>query len=559
MLTPIEFFYLTKELKILEKMYLKRIYQEDHFVMEFKEGQRRFFLIIGKNFCYLDNKVPERLIEGGFSKFILSKLKSRKLTEIKQQDFNKALILDFGNLELILEFIGKGNIILLENKKIIGALHLREFKDRKIKIGETYKSLDSLEIKKYLDSKDINSVRRFHLGKFYLKELEIKHNLNELLNQKASPTIYFDEDKKIFLSPFPLPSLNKLDFKKKETLSEAIKEFFAEKKKSKNEVIKESHKKNLEKYALEREEFKTKADLLLRYRDIVTSVIENFKNSGELCSPSKKYTESSGLIEFELEGKKIEVELNRDIKSQIDQLYQKSKKAKEKIKRIKKLPEIKLKSKTRSFSKEEGKNWYAQFRYFYTSDGFLVIAGKDAQTNEKIIKKHCKKRDIILHAHLPGSPFGVIKSEGREISDNAKKEAANFVACYSRFWISKLGLADIYWINPDQVSKSVKGSLKAGSFMIYGKRNFIRVELKLSIGIDKDFMIIKGPEEAVKKYARYYLVVIPGNKSGKELGTSIKKALIEKSKKEDIANIIKINPEEFLKVVPYGKGEIYRE
>ncbi len=258
---------------------------------------------------------------------------------------------------------------------------------------------------------------------------------------------------------------------------------------------------------------------------------------------------------MEFNREQINLKINRELKDEIDLLYKKSKKAKEKIRKIEKLllREINIKTGKKEERKKR-KEWYEQFRHFHTSDNFLVTAGKDADTNEKLIKKYCKKNDIVLHAYIPGSPFGVIRSEGREITKQAIKEAAQFVGCYSRFWISKLGIAEVYWVKPEQVSKSAKGYIKKGSFMIYGKRNFLKVELKLMVGVDKKFEVTIYPANSPKKLGNF-ITIIPGEKEGKGLVEKIKSKLIEKAKKEDKERIRKINSDKFLKIVPFGKGE----
>ena len=63
------------------------------------------------------------------------------------------------------------------------------------------------------------------------------------------------------------------------------------------------------------------------------------------------------------------------------------------------------------------KQWYEKFRWFTTSDGFLVVAGKDTVSNEVLIKKYTKQEDVVFHAEITGSPFVVIKAEGKEISE----------------------------------------------------------------------------------------------------------------------------------------------
>ena len=57
--------------------------------------------------------------------------------------------------------------------------------------------------------------------------------------------------------------------------------------------------------------------------------------------------------------------------------------------------------------------WYERFRWFYSSDGFLVLGGRDAETNEEIYAKYLERRDLALHTDAPGAPLTVIKTEGR--------------------------------------------------------------------------------------------------------------------------------------------------
>src|SRR3989344_4664974 len=51
--------------------------------------------------------------------------------------------------------------------------------------------------------------------------------------------------------------------------------------------------------------------------------------------------------------------------------------------------------------------WYEKFRWFFSSEGFLVIGGRDATSNEVIIKKHTESDDLVFHTDMAGSPFFV--------------------------------------------------------------------------------------------------------------------------------------------------------
>jgi len=71
-----------------------------------------------------------------------------------------------------------------------------------------------------------------------------------------------------------------------------------------------------------------------------------------------------------------------------------------------------------------------KFREMTTSSGKLVLAGKDAKNNEKLIAQVEPNEDV-FHTAKPGSGFVNIKKKS-----NAKdrKEAAIFCARYSQDW-----------------------------------------------------------------------------------------------------------------------------
>jgi len=73
------------------------------------------------------------------------------------------------------------------------------------------------------------------------------------------------------------------------------------------------------------------------------------------------------------------------------------------------------KAKTRAVFRRRKPKWYERFRWFYSSDGFLVIGGRDASSNEEIYAKYLEKRDLALHTDAPGAPLTVIKTLGEAV------------------------------------------------------------------------------------------------------------------------------------------------
>ncbi len=73
----------------------------------------------------------------------------------------------------------------------------------------------------------------------------------------------------------------------------------------------------------------------------------------------------------------------------------------------------------------------SEFRQFKTSSGKLVLAGKDAKNNEKLIKQ-IESDELVFHTAKPGSPFVNIKDKSPSSED--LREAAIFCAAKSQDW-----------------------------------------------------------------------------------------------------------------------------
>lgn len=182
--------------------------------------------------------------------------------------------------------------------------------------------------------------------------------------------------------------------------------------------------------------------------------------------------------------------------------------------------------------------WYEKFHWFYSSEGFLCIGGKDATSNELVIKKHLEKDDLVLHTDMAGSPFFVIK-DGQKATEQTITEAAQAVAIYSRAWKMGHSLADVFYVKPEQVTKEAKAGeyVAKGSFMIYGKTNYLHPQLEYCLGL-LDGQIIGGPLAAIKKQTANYVIVIPG----KEKKSSLAKKIKSKLKGGELDDIIRFLP-----------------
>ena len=236
----------------------------------------------------------------------------------------------------------------------------------------------------------------------------------------------------------------------------------------------------------------------------------------------------------------IEFNLTKSVEENAARYFEESKKAKKKLEGAKKaLQETRKKLELmhkqeaqfyeelaqRLVKKEKKREWYEKFHWFISSEGFLCIGGKDATSNEIVIKKHTDKEDLVFHTDMAGSPFFVIKN-GQEASEQTIKEAAQAVAAYSRAWKLGHASADVFYVKPEQVTKEAKPGeyVPKGSFMIYGKTQYLHPKLEYAIGLVGE-EIIGGPASAVEKQTTNLVLVIPGKENKGVLAKRIKHTL----------------------------------
>ncbi|KAG8126705.1 putative Colon cancer antigen 1 protein [Naja naja] len=108
---------------------------------------------------------------------------------------------------------------------------------------------------------------------------------------------------------------------------------------------------------------------------------------------------------------------------------------------------------------------FEKFLWFISSENYLVIAGRDQQQNEMIVKRYLRPGDRIPPRTLT--------------------EAGTMALCYSAAWDARV-ITSAWWVYHNQVMKSGKlpylrvsktaptgEYLTTGSFMIRGKKNFL--------------------------------------------------------------------------------------
>ena len=313
-------------------------------------------------------------------------------------------------------------------------------------------------------------------------------------------------------------------------------------------------------------------DTILKARENFSwqEIIKKIKSGKKEGVPGLEMIESLdqlGNLVLKIEGTNIRIDVNSTIPENAEVYYEKAKKAKRKIKGVniaieKTRKEIEKVTHKKEIAMEKitlpqkrvkkELKWFEKLRWFLSSDGLLVIGGRDANTNEMVVKKYMDNNDLYLHSDIHGAPSVVIKKGEGEIPEKTVNEAAVFAASFSSAWPKGLGSLDVYSVKPDQVSKTPKSGefVAKGAFIIRGKRNYIRnVPLQISVGI-VDYegkRIMAGPTQAIEKYTDNYVTIKPGYMKKEALAREI----LRKIDNERI-----LTTEDVIRVLPSGKADI---
>ncbi len=438
-------------------------------------------------------------------------------------------------------------------------------------------------------------------------ELEsIYHALREvfdpLLSDKFHPQIIHDGKDDVL--PLDLRMYEKYGKKSFSSFNEAADEFYSS---IVGEDIKKVHEdiwaaevgkfekrlkiqmESVEKFEKTVQQSKIKGDLLYSHYHEVEEVLEIINQAREKYSwqeiiriikdARKKKVKGTETIEsvdklgnitLNLEEERILLDSHLGIPENAEKYYNKGKKAKKKIKGAniaieKTRKEIEKAESKRDVALEQIKipqkrvkkelKWYEKLRWFLSSDGFLVVGGRDAATNESVVKKYLENQDIYLHSDIHGAPSVVIKSNGKEIPENTLNEAASLAASFSSAWTKGFGSQDVYWVHPDQVSKTPESGefVAKGAFIIRGTRNYIRgVPLFIAVGV-VDYegeRIMAGPPSSVGKYTDNYVIIKPGFTKKEEISRNILRKIDTKNR---------TTLDDVVRVLPSGKCDFADE
>ena len=412
-------------------------------------------------------------------------------------------------------------------------------------------------------------------------------------------------------------SYQKLEEKKLDSFNDALDDFFTENEEtpefektegkirttqSKHEKILQNQIEHKTKLELQEELEKKKGDLLYSHfalvDELLNTIINARKNNIPWSEIEKKMEEAknkkipAALILHKINPKTKEVWVNLEdletgekeiivldftlsVADNANKFYEKSKKARRKIpgaiqaiertkQQIEKMKEkgeqLLTEKETRKKVEKRPKRWYEKFHWFLC-DGTVVVGGKDAKSNERLLKTYLDDDDLFFHADVHGAPYVIAKEGKKKLSDECVKEIASFALSFSSLWKAKKLVGDVYYVDPEQVSLSAPSGqyLAKGSVMIYGEKNYVKnVEINHVLGLiihENYAQVIGGPMKSVENKTNLTIRLNPGEISKGKIAKIIKQKFIKMCPEEDKYKIEALDINEVMDFIP-GDSEI---
>lgn len=589
----------------LEGSFIKKIFQvaRNEFVFQVYRSdlkRRDLFISLSRGVAFYSENKPETASQ--FSIVLRKNLSERRITSVVQINFDRIVKISLSTgQELILEMFREGNLIITDGSAITFAMNQREWKNRKIIVGEPYKppgdtdplAFELEDLKNTLVKSKASLVQtlatRMNLGGETSEEVLFRAGIDKdspakdfedydlLMNtfrsvlQEASEgrAFYYHDD--LTLSPVKLDHISETPDRIFEDLNEGYEFYFENYPETGKEMTPlerrlESQRKTIEQYNKRAGELQLSGTLVISNLKTIQKILDETRSrERDLQNGSFLYGGTVEVTSLDAGKKRVGIKFqdqdillsyNDKATENANSLFEESKSLKSKASAAESAVSDTLKSmkfqEKKPQRKKRTKYWFEIYHWFFSSEGFLVVSGKDRKTNEKVVKKHMKDGDLYVHADLYGAPSTVIKSEAdRKPGEQTIREACMFAVAQSRAWSAGIGSGSAYWVFPEQVSKTPESGeyVSTGSWIVRGKRNYLfdlPMELEINLidysGVEIAMIHPPFPDENREdKTVR----IKPGN---------VKRTAVVK----EIASMLSVQTEEIDPLLPPGGSQIIK-
>lgn len=521
----------------------------------------------------LTGVVPEKTHEG--AETLRGLFRDERLAAVSMPRFDRVVELSFGSGRLVVELLEPFNMVAVREGKVVWLLHSYRGKDRELRPGLPYVyppavfvdvlTADVDAIEKSIDSNDVRRslIRRLGTGPELADELiarvgtspralaeELKALVERVRSGRLEPAVCIKGGVPVTVLPIRPVSIQCDEVKQFDHFWAALDYYFTPLelesaatqktqelalRRRKLEATIAELEKRVPEYRAEAARLKTLAHKLLMYKAEIEEALSGRESSVRIIHVN------GSRIKVELpEGDIMEIARDVPLGRQVTNLFNKAKEMEEKaskavqvLERLKKelakveeeqrRVEEEVKTSAKAVAK---KSWFEKFHWSITAGKRPMIGGRDASQNESIVKKYLKDHYFFFHADIPGASVVVTPPTDDPLE---VLQAAQFAAAYSRAWKIGIHAIDVYYVRGEQVSKQPPSGqyLAKGSFMVYGKREYVRnIRLELAIGCRKDgdiYRVVAAPPRSAPLLAERYVVVTPGNMEKSKLAKEIAK------------------------------------
>ena len=191
-LTNIDLYILSKELQFLVGSRIRKVYQysENEFKIKFSVPEKGSVdvAVLLPYTIHVTKQTKESSEPTNFIMVLRKYLENKKIEKAAQWDLDRIFVFEFLEYKLIIEFFGKGNLILTDsNNKIISSSRREETKARTIKREEVYKFPESQRINPNEMPSDLYNLAMQE------KEKEKLHLIAFLSKKINFPPFYWEE------------------------------------------------------------------------------------------------------------------------------------------------------------------------------------------------------------------------------------------------------------------------------------------------------------------------------------------------------------------------------
>ncbi|TLZ74701.1 MAG: fibronectin-binding domain-containing protein [Methanobacteriota archaeon] len=495
-----------------------------------------------------------------FAQTLRRLLDNARIVAIEQRGFDRIAVFGVERgpdaLRVIFEVFGNGNLIVTKGDTTVAVQAPQLFKDRKVQVGEPYAfpaaGVDPLELDRGGFAETLRGAKGqvvrvlasiLNLGGTYAEELCLRAavlNLAVAVEQERRPTVVFQEGHAVDATPIELVQHRGLERREFPTFNEALSHYLtvaepeAEGAKAGGAAAKflrriAQQEQSLAALREEATRLEAQAVFLYGHYAVFDELLKAVREGrdppehGQIKAIDRKErTVTLSIGDFDT----ITLEYEKDVTANAQALYDRRRDALLKAQRVEEAiaatrAEMEaatakaVRAAKRPRVKATKALWFEAYRWALSSEGHLILGGRDARTNDQLVKKHLKEGDRYAHADVHGAPSTVIK-DGAKASEATLREACEFALAYSKAWSAGLAGGSAYWVLPEQVSKQAESGefLPRGAFVIRGKRNYVHdLPIRLAIGeveVDGHRKIMGGPVSAVAARAARYVVLGPG-------------------------------------------------